>query len=194
MVGRIPSPVLILSLLHDCFDGIAWLAYALSLHENPYLSLTLALPLQHDGFEGVLSLEFEPSREVDYRVVEQDEGAEDTKVPPNVRIVDAKGPTKLITSGILTVLTQPIRRHLDVSTSISYERTDIGIAGLSWWSAETSKLVLVATNFLTMYDSSEHGFQDVMERCKPVHPRAPKTDQLLWWYDHTTETDNEQEE
>ena len=78
----------------------------------------MALPLRHQSRQRILPLEPHPSREIHNSIIEQNESAEDPKVPPNVTVVHTEASPKLITSRILTELAYPVRSYLHIPTSL----------------------------------------------------------------------------
>ena len=81
-----------------------------------------------DALNRVLAFEPQPRGDEDDAVVEGNEAAENAKVAPNVAVVHAETPSKLVTSGVLTEFADAVRAGLDVATRLLDGRLDVLVA------------------------------------------------------------------
>lgn len=141
-----------------------------SFRSDSLLRLSLFHHLANVAFERILPSEPQPSASINHHVVEYDESTEDSQVPPFVGVIYREAPTKFITICILTELTNPISTSLNITTSLLNECLCIALTSLTWRCIKSCKLRGLTNHRLAVNRDSQHSFEEIMERCQPIHP------------------------
>lgn len=159
-------------------------------------SVLPGLELRQTPLEGILASKLQESRQVNHGKIKDDEATHDPKVSPDVRVIHTESLSELVTSSILTVLTQatPIESILDIATSLGNIPARVVLAGLPRRRGEPRELVGTALHGLVVQRDGQERLEQVVERGEPVHPAAPEVGQLLGGDDDAAEADDEEEE